>query len=404
MASEGSTRGVSGSFSLGGISNVKRLSLLLAVLALGGCRTLQLDAPVRLDESDWWTTGGSAEHNSSVDASLVPPLSEAWSYNALAAFGPGSALVVGDVVLVANLQGEIHAIDLEKGKRVGQAGFSEAIAGTPAIGRGRLVVGTAWGRRTLQGYDLERGDKLWRRDGPHITAGLLAYEDDVLVADLEGGVRLVDMRDGADLWHYEDPGNVSVLATPVLTNGLYIVPFQDGTVRAFRPGTGQVAWTTGLELPLYASPTASDGRIYLPTTRGVLIVLDARSGTEMWRFQAASEAVKIASPSIRDGVIYFGASDGFVRAISTEFGEARWRMQVDAAVAAQVLVTDSYVYLGTMDNRLMALDSSDGSEVWRTELRGRVKSALAVAGGGLLVLMEPRFVSLFLPEAVDATN
>ncbi len=379
-------------------------ALLLCVLVLGGCKSLQLESPVRVSESDWWTTGGSGAHNSSVSTSLVPPLSEAWTYNAVAAFGPGSALVLGDVILVANLKGELHAISLETGKRVGQAGFSDSIRGTPALAGSRLVVGTAWGKLTLQAYDLERAVKLWRREGPRIVAGLLPFQDGALVADSKGGVRLVDSRDGADRWTFQAPDEMAVVATPLLTDDLYIVAFEDGTVRAFEPLSGELAWTTRLQMPVYSAPTESDGVIYLPTTRGTLVALDLRSGREMWRFRASSEAIKIAPPSIRAGVIYFGASDGLVRAISTEFGESRWRTQVQAAVTAQVLVTDELVYVGTMGNRLIALGVIDGQEKWSTGVKGRIKSAMAVAGGGLVVLMEPRFVSLFLPEVVDATK
>ena len=42
---------------------------------------------------------------------------------------------------------------------------------------------------------------------------------------------------------------------------------------------------------------------------------------------------------------------------------------------------------------------SSGEVTWRTELDGRVKSAMAVADGGLLVVTEPKWVMYFKPAA-----
>jgi outer membrane protein assembly factor BamB len=135
-----------------------------------------------------------------------------------------------------------------------------------------------------------------------------------------------------------------------------------------------------------------------------MLAVNARSGRIEWRFDTNSERIRLASPSIKDGVIYFGASDGFVRAISTNFGAHKWRAQMSAAINAQVLVAGHYIYVGTMHNKLVALDFETGGEVWSTGLRGRIKSAMAVAGGGIVVLTEPRYVSMFMPEVSNVTQ
>ena len=65
------------------------------------------------------------------------------------------------------------------------------------------------------------------------------------------------------------------------------------------------------------------------------------------------------------------------------------------AVVAAPLVSGATVYVGTMDRLVVGLDAETGSETFRTEVRGRVKSALAVAAGRLIVLSEPRHVTAF---------
>ena len=380
------------------------LVLIAALVLAAGCRTLQLDAPVRVQEGDWWTTGGSEAHNAVVEEDIAPPLEEVWEYNALAAFGPGSPLVIGDVVLVANLQGEVHAVELERGRRLGNVSFRESISGTPALTGNQIVVANAWGNRTLQAYNLERARKVWHRDLMRVEAGLLSHDGSVLVADMEGSVRLVDEQNGRDRWVFEDPGAVTVRAQPLLTAQRFVVAWEDGTVRALDPGDGTVVWETELDAPVYDAPVAAANHVYVPTTRGTLAVLDAETGQRVWQFRTDDPAVKIATPSVRGDLIVFGASDGMVRAISTEFGAPQWRVQLPAAVTAQVLIAGHYVYVGTMKNRLVALDLESGGEIWSTELRGRVKSSMAVAGGGVLVLSEPRYLTYFKPVEVPVAT
>lgn len=378
--------------------------ILLALLAVAGCQTLQLKGPVRVQDTDWWTTGGSASHNSAVSTDIPPPLKQVWEYNALAAFGSSSPLVMGNTVIVANLQGEVHAINLESGKRIGQKSFrGEAIHAAPALISRRMVVANAWGNRTVHGYDLEGGKSVWHRDLARVQAGLLAYGDAVLLADMDGGVRLIDEMTGADRWLFNDPSGAAVRADPLMVSDRFVVIHEDGMARAFDP-TGEVAWESELGTPVYASPTAFGATIYVPTTQGKLLAVDSRNGRVLWRFDTNNVQVKIASPSIAGDTIYFGASDGSVRAISTEFGEAKWRVKLPGAVAAQVLVAGGYIYVGTMKNRLVVLDFETGAEIWATELRGRVKSSMAVAGDGIVVLTEPRFVNYYRPEAAIASN
>jgi outer membrane protein assembly factor BamB len=378
---------------------------LLAATLFVGCQTLQLDGPVRVQDSDWWTTGGNASHNTVVSQDIAPPLTQAWEYNALAAFGSSSPLVMGNTVIVANLQGEVHAINLETGKRIGQKSFrGEAIHSAPALISRRMVVANAWGNRTVHGYDLQGGKGVWHRDLPRVQSGLLAYGDAVLLADMDGGVRLIDEMTGEDRWLFDDPDGAAVRADPLMAADLFVVIHEDGTARGFDPATGAVAWESELGTPVYASPAAAGSTVYVPTTQGKLLALDAATGRDLWRFDTNDSRVKMASPSIADGVIYFGSSDGTVRAISTEFGAPQWRVKLPGAVTAQVLVAGGYIYVGTMRNRLVVLDYETGGEVWSTDLRGRVKSSMAVAGDGVIVLTEPRFVNYFRPEAALASN
>src|SRR5690554_2327287 len=131
------------------------LVLLLAafVFSTSGCRILKIDQTFRGDSHVWITEGGTNTRSNATVLAVNPPLKQVWSYNALAAFGPGPPLVADGIVFVANRQGELHAIDLQSGKRRGTASFGKAIEGTPVIADGVVYVSVAWKGKAVQAYD-----------------------------------------------------------------------------------------------------------------------------------------------------------------------------------------------------------------------------------------------------------
>jgi outer membrane protein assembly factor BamB len=64
------------------------------------------------------------------------------------------------------------------------------------------------------------------------------------------------------------------------------------------------------------------------------------------------------------------------------------------------------VYVGSLGRKLYAFDLQDGTTRWETTLKGRIKSAMAISEGGLLVLSEPRNVTYFKTAVglKDASN
>ena len=92
------------------------------------------------------------------------------------------------------------------------------------------------------------------------------------------------------------------------------------------------------------------------------------------------------------GVVPFGL--GFTK---RNTGAEQWETTFDDVIAAPPLIVGDNVFVGTLGEELVGMSVSTGEVSWRTELDGRVKSAMAVADGGLLVLTEPKWVMYFKP-------
>jgi outer membrane protein assembly factor BamB len=373
---------------------------LLPLLLLAGCKALRLDGSNRTHPSDWLTEGDSPLRQHRLDVPLDPPLEQGWVYNAASAFGPGSPLLLGEAVVVAGRNGEVHAIHAQTGKRLGMQDFGEAVEGTPVIDAGRLYLPLAWGKKTLLAYDLAAAREVWAVRGAPLEAGLLLVAQTLVSVEVEGVVRAYDARTGAETWQYALGERASAQATPLAVGeGQVVVVDDDGHLVALQVADGRLLWQQALEMPVYAAPASDGTRIFIPTTRGRLFAVDARDGAVRWVYRTGDPLVRLTTPALDGADLAVGGSDGVLRLLDARTGQERWRFTDDSALTAAPLLTPHTVYFGTMRRDLVALARTSGAEQWRTTLRGRVKSALAAREGQLVVLSEPHFVYLFKPVA-----
>ena len=378
--------------------------LLTLLLALPGCRVLQLTRPAVTTPQDWLTEGATPERERSVEADVRPPLEEAWVYDADAGFGTVSPLLLGDVVLVATRQGEVHGINLATGKREGSSEFGEAVEGTPVIQDGVLYVPNAWGRKTLFAYDLRYGKTLWRNEGTPIEAGLLLLDGTLYAADVEGVLRAIDAKNGEVLWEETLDTTTTIHAAPLRAGqGRVVVADDRGRVRALRTGRDEerFLWQQELGAPVYSTPAADEKTVYVPTTRGQLFALDAAQGQVRWRYAIGDATVRFTAPALSGTDLAVAGTDGVVRVLNAETGDVRWTYQAKEAVTAPPLFTQDALYVGTMGKKLYALDRATGELLWEEELRGRIKSGMAAREGYLVVLTEPSHVYLFKTKTSD---
>ena len=369
--------------------------LALSCLFLAGCHALHLESSEIRGDDGWVTEGESALRTNAVEWDLRPPLEERWTFDAGAGFGALSPLIADEILFVATRRGEVVAVELESGRRAGQASFGESIEGTPVLDAGMLFVPVGWGRRALIGYNLLRGSTMWKVDGAPINAGLITYADVVIAADADGWVRAYAKIDGSLDWERNLGDGAGVKASPVLAGGFVIIADDQGRIAALNPANGSPAWSATVGAPVLAT-AASDGEaLFVSTTRGRLVALRVNDGGPLWTFDAGEQSPYLAAPAVSAGQVVFGASDGVVRAVDASSGELLWSREVEAAVTAAPLVAANVVYVGTMRSKLIALDRATGAHLWEHELDGRMKSAFAATKNSLIVLAEPKTVHLF---------
>jgi quinohemoprotein ethanol dehydrogenase len=158
----------------------------------------------------------------------------------------------------------------------------------------------------------------------------------------------IDTGNVADLklaWHYDlEPGYTPT--TPLMAEGKVFITTGHSLIRAFDAATGKPLWEfdggtrqrakSPLEMSWGNKGIAySNGHVFLVTTDGYVISLDAKSGKEAWRtydYPDQSPRNSNGPPRVFGGkvIVGFGGADisparGFVSAYDEQTGKLAWR-------------------------------------------------------------------------------
>lgn len=238
------------------------------------------------------------------------------------AFGEGSApLLVGDrLFLVFDHEAEsfILALDKRNGKELWRAARDERSSwSTPLAidhnGRTEIVVSAT---NRVRSYDPETGKVLWESGGLGANAIPVPVSQNGIVYVMSGyrdpkmmAIKLGRQGDvtGSDAIVWSHTRGVPYTASPVLyENKLYVVT-DNGMVSAFNATTGEPYYHQ-TRLPkaynLKASPIGANGKLYLATEDGDVVVLKMGEKLEVLATNHLTDQIFIATPVIAAGELF----------------------------------------------------------------------------------------------------
>jgi outer membrane protein assembly factor BamB len=203
---------------------------------------------------------------------------------------PGANGFADGVVYVPTKYGYMYALDLTTGALVWRVNFNQLAGITGEGGRStasldgnNLVFGYAQGVFDL---DAVTGGLIWKYVSPNKTEALSSPaisgptgQEVVSVGELGGGVDVVSLATGAQLYRYQTSGYIT--ASPAVSGGNLMIASSDGFLYDFAAGGGNEA-----NLPTTAITSPADGST-LPNPNGNLVI----SGT-------AADAIGVAGVSI----------------------------------------------------------------------------------------------------------
>lgn len=341
--------------------------------------------------------GGMPDRGNAASGSIRPPLERIWQYNAQGGI-LGSPLVRDSVMILGTLHGEIQAVDLSNGKRLGYKVLGSAVVGTPVLDGSLVIVTLAGKQETLLAYDLRDGKPSWVFPSGSIESSPLVVDEFVYVTTLEGLVYCVQKRTGDEVWKFEmDQADSSPLRSSPASDGSILVFGSDGGMLiALDRSSGTLKWKVETGASIFSTPVISSGIVVVGNLKGVVYGVDAHSGAIRWEFNTGS---KVYSPAAASGTsVFVGSADGILHALDIRTGKQLWKFSAKSVINSAPLVTGSLLYVGSLDRTLYCLDRSSGEEVWTFKADGRIKVPPVLWGDILLVTSEDKYVTALRPR------
>lgn len=139
---------------------------------------------------------------------------------------------------------------------------------------------------------------------------------------------------------------------------------------------GRVRWRFDAKAPIFSPPAVLGGSVFLSTSNGRIVSLDAASGDVGWQYLVSG--MGRSSPAVVGNSVIVGLEDGRVVSLDKDTGALRWEFNADRPVLSSPVVYDERVYVGSNDWKLYALDVVTGDKRWAFTAENSIRSDPAV--------------------------
>ncbi|HTZ20826.1 MAG TPA: PQQ-binding-like beta-propeller repeat protein [Opitutaceae bacterium] len=185
-----------------------------------------------------------------------------------------------------------------------------------------------------------------------------------------------------------------VWGSPVARNGFVYLGDVAGNFHAIRAIDGAEEWTWRGRVPLWGEALATDDAVYFLDEQCALVCLGRTDGHLKWRMALSEQAPAPANPTfnhrtavpvIEAGTLYVGSVDGTIFAIEAATGKVLWRRAAGAPIYSAVAIDGEELVAGCYDGTVLRVNRRTHQETARTRLGGAIASAPVVAGGTIVV-------------------
>ena len=311
----------------------------------------------------------------------------------------------GNRIYAASVNGNVVALDPEKGKQVWRNKLGIGLSSGPGVGEGLVVVVAADGY--VVALSAEDGTEQWRAyiSGESLATPLV-NDEYVVIQTVDNKLTALSVFDGSERWTLEQSTPALTMrgsTSPMQVGQSIVTGFDNGRVMAINMETGDVEWDSMLappsgrsdldrlsdidgdiavvgqdiyasgyqgriaslaaesgqvlwarELSTYAGVTADWNNVYSTLQNGELVALNRRSGAELWRQNALLRREPTVPVSFRNTVVV-GDLDGYLHFFSNVDGEPAARVRGGkSAIVSTPLVMADRLYVQSDDGSVSA--------------------------------------------------
>ncbi len=251
---------------------------------------------------------------------------------------------------------------------VGDGAKDSNIRLRPAYADGVIYAASVDG--TLQAFDAETGDTIWKKHSR--THGWFGWGD----------------ADRKDAFY---------AGGPAVGNGLFVIGTLDGHVYGLDASNGDERWKATVSAGVISAPAVVGNQVLVRTNDGKVFCLNADDGSQMWVYDQSTVPLLSlrgnGSLLVAKGVVFFGSDDGHLVALRLDNGDKLWsiplasgegRTDIDRMDDADgtVLLSGNTLYAAAYHGRLTAINGPTARVMWRNDFSTYVP--LAISGNTLV--------------------
>jgi len=265
----------------------------------------------------------------------------------------GGPAVLGDLLVVGTLDGEVYALSAQDGSERWHTQVSSEVITRPALSADMVVVRTVDGR--LTGLDAKDGSRKWVFDQSVPALSLRGDAPPLIVNDTvydgfdNGKVYAVRLADGNPLWVQtlstgegrteverlaDVDGDLVAIGPNILAVGYR------GQVAEFAAENGRPMWQR--DVSSYGGVAAADNAVVLADADGNVWAFDRETGSSLWK-QDQLKYRWLSTPAVQGKYVVIGDSEGFVHWLSLDEGKfaARERLSKKPIESTPLVIGDT---------------------------------------------------------------
>lgn len=274
--------------------------------------------------------------------------------------------VTDGLAVVANLKGELFALDAQTGRLVWQAQLGSSVIAPSLIQMGRVI--TISNDGTVYAHDVKSGQQLWAYQLPSNQFGLRGQAAPIsadgrsvvvtgsngyiVVLDGISGMPLIQRRVAVSEGKSEINRMIDIDGEPLLIGSLLVTVSYQGQLTVTDLNQQRTLWSE--DVSSSQSAATDQEKIYVSRSNGYLTAYDVVSGRVIWSNEQLANR-RLSNPVLLDGRLIVGDLDGVLHIINPESGEIIGRSSTKGAV--------SYLYVD--DNKLYASTNKGEFSVWK---------------------------------------
>jgi outer membrane protein assembly factor BamB len=303
----------------------------------------------------------------------------------------------GDLLLTADADGDVYALDVETGKVRWETGTGARIIAGPTVYGDLVLVGTL----DAEAIALKRADgqPAWRVTlSSEVLAPPVGASGVVIVRCGDGKVFGLSADSGIRRWSFDravPPLTLRGMSAPLLYEGAAIIGLDNGRAAALNVESGEVLWEEVVSAPegrselerivdVDAELMAGGGGLFALSFGGDLAAISLQEGRVAWRRPLKS----YTGAALYGDKLFVTDEAGVVWALDAQTGAAAWKQEAlqHRRLSAPVIVGDNVV-VGDLEGYLHWLSPQDGKIVGRVHaVSGAVAARPLLHGDRLYVL------------------